>query len=123
MEVENFLHNLDASQKEVAVYLHKLMVSFPGVVSKIRYKIPFYYQKSWICYLNPSKKNQIEFAFTRGNELSNEQGLLDSKGRKQISGITFTSINDIPKESLIEIIQEALLLDTHVPYASKRKKV
>jgi hypothetical protein len=71
--------------------------------------------------LNPTNKNSIEFAFVRGNELSNSQHLLDSKGRKQVWSIELTKVSEIPIKELAEIIQEAILLDETVPYASKRK--
>ncbi len=87
----------------------------------MRYKIPFYDGKSWICYLNPTKKGKIEFAFVRGNELSNDQGLLESKGRKQVYSVEFEKLKDIPQQALNEIIQEAILLDGSKPYPSKRK--
>ena len=64
----------------------------------------------------------MELAFVRANELSNEQGLLDFKGRKQVAGVEFGSVKEIPSEVLWEVVQEAILLDETTPYASKRKK-
>lgn len=121
-EVENFIYEHEGKQREVLLYLHNLLFSDLDLTVKMRYGVPFYYKKSWICYLNPTKKGTIEFAFTRGNELSNEQGLLDSKGRKQVYSVEFESLEDIPKETVNEITQEAILLDEAIPYASKRKK-
>jgi hypothetical protein len=100
---------------------HLLSVEF-GLRAKLRYKIPFYDRKSWICYLNPTKSGSIEFAFVRGNELSNSQGLLDSKGRKQVWSIALAEASKIPVQQLAEITQEAILLDETVPYPAKRKK-
>ena len=121
-EVENFIYEHEGKQREVMLYLHNLLSSDLDLTVKMRYGVPFYYKKSWICYLNPTKKGTIEFAFTRGNELSNEQGLLDSKGRKQVYSVEFESLEDIPKETVNEVTQEAILLDEAIPYASKRKK-
>lgn len=119
--VESFILDTEGEQQAILQYLNDLMQSTPEVISKIRYKVPFYYRKSWICYLNPTKKPVgIEMAFLRGNELSNEQGLLDHRGRKQVAGVIFTKVEDIPTETLLEVIQEALYLDETVPYASKR---
>lgn len=101
-------------------FLDEFILDFPGVTSKLRYGIPFYYKKSWICYLNPIKNNGIELAFTRANELSNEQGLLDFKKRKQVAGIEIYDLKDFPVTTIQEIVNEALLLDETVPYASKR---
>jgi len=101
---------------------HQYLYEHLGLIPKIRFKIPFYYNKSWICYLNPIKPNAIELAFTRGNELSNVQAILQSKGRKQVMSITFTKVKEIPVNAIEEIVQEAILLDEQIPYASKRKK-
>jgi len=87
---------------------------------QLRYKLPFYYGRSWVCYMNPTRSGGVEFAFLRGNELSNDAGLLESKGRKQVFSIEWQSIADIPLRSLHALLQEALLLDEAQPYASKR---
>ena len=81
-DLEVFMLRYEGSQKDIMQYLHSIMASLPGVTGKISYKLPFYYRKSWLCYLNPTKDGKVEFAFTRGNELSNIQGILESKGRK-----------------------------------------
>ena len=120
-EAENFIYQFEGNQREVMLYFNSLLVTELNLTDKIRFKIPFYYGKSWICYLNPTKDNKIEFAFTRGNELSNFQGLLHSKGRKQVYSIEFEKISYFPHQIINEIIQEALLLYEVKPYESKRK--
>ena len=117
-----FILDYEGPQGEVLQYLLDLLLTFPDMTTKIRYRIPFFYRKSWICYLNPTKNGKVELAFTRGNELSNANGLLDAKGRSQVMGVEFSKVSDIPEEALVEVIQEAIMLDDTVPYASKRKK-
>jgi hypothetical protein len=117
-EVEEFIYAYEGETLEVMKYLHDLMMDQPGIYCKLSFKIPFYYRNSWICYIYPQKKGGIEFAFTRGHELSNEQGILDARGRKEVAGILLKSMDDIPQESLFEVIQEAILLDESVPYKS-----
>lgn len=121
-DVDYYIQNHEKTIKTILEILNASIMNFPGVISKIRYKIPFYYKKSWICYLNPQKSGGVELAFTRGNELADEQGILERKGRKQVKSITYQSIKDIDEASLNIILQEAMLLDDHVPYASKRKR-
>ena len=121
-DIEAYLSDLASPQQEMMDYLHQLITSYPEVTAKIRYKIPFYYRRSWICYLNPTKDGGVELAFTRGNELSNEQGLLDARGRKQVSGVVFYQLRDIPEAVLHEVLQEAFLLDEEVPYSVRRKR-
>ena len=114
--VEEFIYNYDGDQREIMLFLHDLLVSDFNLRPGISYKIPFYYRKSWICYMSPTKDGGIEFAFPRGNELSNEQGLLVDRGRKQVRGIIFKKLSDIPLPSLREVLQEAILLDENIPY-------
>lgn len=109
--VEWFIEEKEGDQQEVLQYLYQLFLSFPEVTSKIRYRIPFYYRKNWVCYTNPLKNNAVELVFIRGQELSNTQGLLQKKDRKMVAGLTFHKVGDIPEEALVEIIQEAFLID------------
>jgi len=118
--VESFILDQPEPQQSIMQYLHELLLSHPEMNCKIRYKIPFYDRKSWICYLNPTKDEGVELAFTRANELSNEQGLLQFRGRKQVAGIIFHTLEEIPEETLLEVIQEALLLDEEVKYNVKK---
>jgi hypothetical protein len=122
MDVESYIESQPEYTKQIMMYFHDELMKIPGIEAKIRYKIPFYYRKSWICYLNPVKSGGVEFAFPRGNELSNSHGLLQSKGRKQVRSITYKSFEDINHDIIFEIINEALILDENVKYASKRAK-
>ena len=114
--VEDFIYKYEADQREIMLYFHKMLEEEFNLTPKLTYNLPFYYRKSWICYLFPAKKSTVELTFTRGNELSNEQGWLKRKGRKLVSSISFKSIKDIPEVHIREIIHEAVLLDEAVPY-------
>ena len=72
MTIEEFIDGLAGNQKKVAEYLHELMMSFLGVKTKIRYKIPFYDINHWIVYISPQKSGGIEFAYVRGSELNDD---------------------------------------------------
>ena len=122
MNVEIYIDELEGEQKLIADALHNILITFPEVTHKIRYKIPFYYRKSWICYINPIKSNGIEFCFLRADELSNESGILDFKTRKQVAGVSIFNHNEIPLEQLIEVLNEAFLLDEEVKYISPSKR-
>ena len=119
--VQAYILEKEDEQQAILQFLHDLLSALPEVTSKIKYKIPFYYRKSWICYLNPTKNPVgVELAFTRGIELSNEQGLLADRGRKMIRGVIFTSVEEIPVETVMEVLHEALYLDETVPYNFKK---
>lgn len=119
-DVEAYILDLQQQQRIVMEYLHQLLMANPGMTSKIRYKIPFYSRKSWICYTNP-RDGGVELAFIQGAELSNEQGLLQSRGRKMVAGIIFRTPEEIPEDALLEIIQEALVLDEVAPYNGPKR--
>ena len=115
-EVSFFIDRHEGKQREILQYFHQLLTVELELIDKIRYKIPFYYHKSWICYMNPNKNGTVELAFPRGGELSNEQGLLQDKGRKQVKSIEFADPSEIPESLIRAIIHEAIILDETVPY-------
>ena len=120
-EVEGFILEQEPLTRRTLLGLHQLLMTYPGITAKIAYRIPFYYRRSRICYLNPLKGGGVELAFTRGNELMDESGMLESRGRAQVSGIRYNSPADIDTDGLNPLLQQAILLDETVPYESKRK--
>ena len=115
-EVENYIHQFEGQQHKVLLYLHLLLTNEFNLTEKIKFKIPFYYSRTWICFLNATTNNKVELAFTKGNELSNEQGILESKGRKQVYGLEFEKVADIPVPLIHEILHKAILLDQKKSY-------
>ncbi len=122
MQVEEFFFHLHGEQKAIALGLHDLLTDKYALVPKLRYKLPFYYRKSWICYINPQNNGSVELAFTRGNELPNSSGILEAKGRKQVMSCTLKHVDDERWASIEESIHEAISLDEDVKYQSKRAK-
>lgn len=120
MEIEEYTENLENHQKEVIHFLHEMITENPGIELKRKFKLPFDYRKSWICYFTILKNGTVEWAFTRGNELSNENGYLKSRGRKQVSSVEFSYVSEIDVAKAKACLQEALLLDEQVPYSVKK---
>jgi len=121
-EVENLIYRFENEQREIMLFFHHLLTEEFSLTDKITFKNPCYYKRSWICYLRPLKNRKVELAFMRGNELSNHQGLLQSNGRKQLRSIAFSSMADVPLDTMKEILHEAILVDEIKPYESKRKR-
>ena len=119
--VLEYIQDQPPKQREILHFIHDLMLSYDGVTAKIRFKIPFYYKNSWLCYANPVKKEKVELVFLRANEFEDPTGLLESRGRKQVAGIIIENLENIP-DSLTEVIDIALHLDQEVKYKSKRTK-
>jgi len=120
-DILDWMYLDDGNQRDVLLYFHNLLTHEMNLQAKIRFKIPFYYGRTWICYLNPLKNGKIELVFIRGNELSNDQNILNHKDRKQVSGVEFENLQEIRKSLIMDVIQEAILLDETQAYASKRK--
>lgn len=120
-EAENFFYNYQGKQQLLMLKLHHLLTEECNLVAKMRYQLPFYYGKTWICYLQPKKDETVELAFVRGNELFNQNGLLNHFGRKQVSSVLLTPTTQIPWSEVEQTIHEAILLDRVKPYSSKRK--
>lgn len=113
--VEDYIYQLEGQQKEIMQILHDLFTLEFNLEAKIRYKIPFYFGNTWICYLNPMKEDKVDFAIVRGREISDGNGLLESRGRKMVRSIAFSNTNEIPLDTLREILEEAIFLDSLSP--------
>jgi hypothetical protein len=120
MEVEDFIYNLEGNQRKIANFLHQKLTYEYGLEPKIRFKIPFYFKKSWICYINPVKNEGVELAFIRGNELSNPTDLFDFRGRKQVMGMIFYNLENTSWNLVEETLIEALVLDETVRYTVRK---
>jgi hypothetical protein len=121
MQISAFLYSLTSKQAAIVHCLHDLIMETPAMELKRRWNLPFYYRKSWICYFNILRNGNVEWAFTRGKELSNEDQWLEARGRKQIYSVNFASVSDIDMQLAKTTFQEALLLDEHVTYSVKKR--
>jgi len=108
MNYDYFLDTLSENQRNIISFLHQEFLNQPGVVYKMRFKVPFYDYGTWICYLNPKKKDRVELCFLRGKELSNASGLLEDYGRKIVAGIMIEDYNAIPLDGIMECFFEAM---------------
>ncbi len=118
--VVDFIYSQSPKQQEILAVLHDYLLQEKKLTAKLRYGIPFYYQNSWICYMNPLNGDGIELAFLRANEFEDPTGLLQANGRKQVKGISIYSVDEMPFDSIEEVIDIAIKLDKDKKYASKR---
>lgn len=119
-DVLDWMYQFEGHQRDVLLFFHDLFTDGLNLQCKIRYKIPFYYGRSWICYLNPLKSGKVDLVFIRGNELSDDQNILEHKDRKQVRGVEFTNLQEVKSSLILDVIQEAILLDETQAYGSKR---
>jgi hypothetical protein len=121
--VEDYIFELqDEQQQQIAAYLHDFFILNYQMTSNLKYAIPFYFKKTWVCYLNPIKKKGIELVFIRARELKDSKHLLDFKKRKMAAGLSFYSLVEIDEAVLNTVLEDALKLDDTTPYTFKKKK-
>ena len=121
-KAEDFIYSQPEKVQKLMEFFHQMLCEEFGLTSKLSFGNPAYYRKSWICYFKPIKDSAFELAFFRGNELSNEQGILEAKGRKQLRSIIIKELDEELIAALKVVFFEAIDLDEHKPYESKRKK-
>ncbi|MEM6642532.1 MAG: DUF1801 domain-containing protein [Bacteroidota bacterium] len=109
--VDEYILSLEGTQQEIISLFHMHLKESHGLTPKLHWSIPTYYGKKLICYLNPISKGGVELAFFRGSQLSNAHSLLQSKGRKLVSGIELYDLYSLPIQPIDEIIREAITLD------------
>ena len=122
MNLDLFLEDLSENQKEIILFLHQQFLDYPEIQCKFRYHIPFFYFKSWLCYLNPKNKiDGFELVFIYGKRMYDESGLLEVRGRKQVAGIMINSLDEILISTINELFAQAIILDEEIAAARKRK--
>ncbi len=118
----DFLNKLEQQELvEVSNVLHDEIMTFSHIEIKKKFNLPFFYGKTWICYLNLIKKKEIELCFVRGRELQSKE-LLNFKDRVMIGGLSYKSKNDIDYGVLKLLLEEAITLDQNEPYTFTKKK-
>jgi len=86
--------------------------SLPDVDLKYKYSVPFYYVYGKpFCYLNvPKNKAYVDVGFWNGAYLTVHLEYLTTAKRKVIKSVRYTSLSEIDDQILIEILQDAYLL-------------
>ena len=106
--VEEFILSVDDQRREIVIYLHHLFTDRLGLKTKLRYGLPFYDSRKWICYLNPKKTGGVELVFLDGQSLEDPSGLLDPTGRKRVAGVMFYSLEEIPEAEIMNLVKDAV---------------
>ena len=78
----------------------------------------FFMCQDYVCYFGKIHKTQgVEICFVKGFLLKDEAGILESKGRKIIRGMTFQNLKDfqVREDVFLEVLQEAILLNETQP--------
>ena len=118
MDVSDFIINLPKEERVIVKKLRDLLIETePRFREKLSYGVPYFSRNRRVCFIWPAsaplgpKNAKVLFGFCYANLLSNVQGILLREGRKQVYIARFSSLNEIDEKLLLEIIQEALIVD------------
>lgn len=114
-----FLDYLPANELMVVEELRTLIFDcIPDVQEKLSYNVPFYRLKRNICFIWPSTipwgnvaKGGVALGFTRGDQLNNDMGWLDTGKHKFVRSRTFFNADEIDTEKVRFYLYEALDVD------------
>lgn len=107
----DFIYDRPEAQQKLMLRLHDFLTEGTDLEPRLRYGIPFYYRRRWVCYLNPLKPDGVELAFTRAKELPVAREVLEFGDRKQVAGLKFFPNEPLPWDLLREVLFEAIELD------------
>lgn len=109
--VEQYFLNQKEPFQSIMLYVREVILkTFPDVVERYSYKIPFYnIGKKPMLYLNILKgTNHVDVAFVHGILLEKQFPILkNDKNRKQVRSIQVRSLEDFDELEFIELLNEA----------------
>lgn len=117
--IQNYIDNCDSLFIPIVIRIRSIIKStIPDIEEKLSYGVPFFYHHGPLCYINVRKKC-IDLGFTKGYALSNKQGVLESKNRKQVPTISFYNESEIDELTIKEILFKAATLNEFKFYTKK----
>jgi len=125
--IEEFIYDLPKDEREISSRLRDIILSTaPDFEEKFSYGVPYFFRHRRICCIWPASspggpRHGVFIGFCRGNLLSNQQGVIDMGNRKRYGLIRYYDMKDIQEDILIEILQEAILVDEDL--AKKKRKI
>lgn len=122
--IDSYIAKKTPEQQLLLGLLHQLITQTSAQIEpRFSFGCPFYYYKGMFCYLN-AVRNGIDLGFCRGVDLSNEQGILETRNRKQVRSVFINSIETFNalQPALLEILHECLLLHDFLAIKQRNKK-
>ncbi|GAB2619274.1 hypothetical protein GCM10027035_14360 [Emticicia sediminis] len=115
ISIEDFIESQELVISALLYQLRETILhAHPKMTERFMFNTAMFGVKNELCYFVVLNKNKgVEIGFHRGFQMSNEQGLLESKKRKFIHGVTLKDLDDFKNKEapFKEILQEAIILD------------
>ncbi len=109
---------LPDNELKVIKFLRNLILdNCPELQEHIAYNVPFYKGKKNVCFLWPAAvpwgnvAEGVALGFTRGDELMDDEQILEAGTRKHVRTVVFTQTIDIKPEQVLTYLFEAVELD------------
>lgn len=105
---EDYLFKLEGTQRQIVESLSNVLLSFPNTSCKIRWGIPFFDYKKWVCYINPTKDGNVDLTFLQANKFDDPTGLLEARGRKMVKTLVASDDSDETLATVVVLMEAAL---------------
>ncbi len=125
--IEDFIYDLPKDEREMCTRLRQIILNAaPDFKEKFSYGVPYFFRHSRIACIWPASvwggpPKGVFLGICRGNLMSNSQGIIEMGNRKEFGLIRFFNVKEIHEEPLMEILQEAIMVDEEV--AERKKKL
>lgn len=125
--IEAFLYDLPATERDICFRLRDIILgAAPDFDEQFSYGVPYYFRNRRVCCIWPASakggpRQGVFLGLCQGNLLSNEQGIIEMGNRKQFGLIRFYAVGEIRELILLEIVQEAILIDTELKRIVRRR--
>ncbi|PTB94279.1 DUF1801 domain-containing protein [Marivirga lumbricoides] len=122
--IGDFLEDLPESELNIVNYLREIILeNAPECVEKLAYNVPFYYRHYRMCFIWPasipwgSVNEGVALGFSYGAHISG----LEVIPKQEVGRKIYYSIDEIDKQEVISLLNEAILLDEEI-YKKRKKK-
>jgi hypothetical protein len=110
-EVEEYLLKVCNKERDVMLFLHDLFTDKYLLSPKIKYGIPFYFGKKWVCYLNPVKNGGVDLTFLRGFKMEGYDHVLEARGRKMVKSLPILDLEGLDIDLVNKLMTLAIQID------------
>lgn len=108
--VDEYIQGLEGWQAEVVSAVRQLVrEAAPEAKESIKWAQPVYEVNGPICYIK-AFKNNVNFGFWRGTQLSDAEGILQGSGDK-MRHVKLVGVQDIQESALQDLVRSAVELN------------
>lgn len=118
-DLDDLFAFLPEKELDIVQALRQLIYDcIPEVKEKLSYNVPFFRVRRTVCFVWPGSVpwggtfEGVQFGFTKGHLMLNEDDYLDAGKRKYVRTRTFKSIKEIDFQKLRSLLYEAALIDS-----------